>query len=120
MIKKTTFGFATVLAISLLAAGGCGRKATQGARPARVQMFGVYLDTPRLDTDFTNASPEVQESVQAVKNAIRRGQIPAAMVRLEQLASNASLSEAQKKLASDLRDKLGQVLAKGHPAPAAP
>jgi hypothetical protein len=82
-------------------------------------MFGVNLDTPRLDTDFTNASPEVQQSVRAVKNAIRRGQLPIAVGELEQLARNASLTEPQKKLVADLREELGQVLAKSHPAPAA-
>ena len=48
-------------------------------------MFGVDLDTPKLDTDFTNASPEVQQSVRAVKTAIRRGQLPIAVGELEQV-----------------------------------
>jgi hypothetical protein len=118
MKAKISSGLAAVLAAAVVAAGGCHKKVDQGPPPGHVRMWGVDLDTPRLDTDFTNASPEVQRSVRSVKQAVRRGQLPAAIAQLEQLAGDASLTAPQKKLASDLSDQLRQVLAKSHPAPA--
>ena len=120
METKTMLGFTAVLGLSLLVVAGCGKKADPGKVPAHVQMYGVALDTPRLDTDFTNASPEVQQAVLAVKLAIRRGQFSTAIQGLEQLARGSSLTEPQKQLASNMADQLSQVVAKSHPAPAPP
>ena len=76
------------------------------------EYFGVKVNSPRLDTDFTNASPDVQASVDSIKRSYRYGRFPQAMVELDKLSGNPNLTEAQKKLVNDLMAQTKQVIAK--------
>ncbi len=79
------------------------------------EYYGVKVSSPRLDTDFANASPDVQASIEAIKRSYRYGAFPQAMIELDKLSGNPSLSEPQKKLVSELMDQTRQVIAKATP-----
>jgi hypothetical protein len=104
------------IAIILLAAAlvpvGCG-KSNSGQNPP-----GVSIDLPKLRDSFTAASPDLQTlSGEAVRN-IRFGNYPAALVSLEKLANAPGLTDAQKKVVTDVTAQVKQS-ASNTPAPPA-
>ncbi len=77
---------------------------------------GVKVDWPKLDTDFADTDPEVQNAAYMAKRHIRYQRFADALVELEKLSSNPKLTEAQKKLVADLLEQTKQAAAKA-PAP---
>jgi hypothetical protein len=112
---KTTNWVLAILAVLLLALAGC-RKSEQRVAPPR-EFFGVKVDLPRLDADFTDASPDVQDSVSLIKQFFRYGQFPQAMVELNKLSNTPNLTKPQKKLVNDLLEQTKQVVTKAPPPP---
>jgi hypothetical protein len=108
-MKTSRWVIATFPACLLLFAG-CS-KSGKPVLDAR-EYYGVKVNSPRLETDFINASPEVQASVEAIKRSYRYGRFPQAIVELDRLSGNPSLSEVQKKLVNDLIDQTKQVITK--------
>src|SRR5207247_11053418 len=92
------------------------RKADQSVAPPR-EFFGVKVDLPRLDADFTNASPDVQDRVSLIKRFFHYGQFAQAMVELDKLSNVPNLTMPQKKLVNDLIEQTKQVIAKAPPPP---
>ncbi len=90
---------------------GC-KKAPPPSPPGTIQLYGVTVSLPRLDTEFKTASPEAQAAVFRVKTAYRFGQLSRMMEELDKLANEPSLSDPQKKLVSELTEQMKQVIAK--------
>lgn len=112
---KTTRWLFPLLGAFLCLVVGCNRS----DRPSEMsrEYYGVKVDWPQLDTQFANASPDVQGGVAVVKRAFRYALFPQAIVGLEKLSGNPSLTETQKKLVNDLIEQTKQVMAKAPPPP---
>lgn len=113
-MKKTNCIYGA-LAAGFLALAGCGQ--SQKAPPPTV-INGVKVDLPKFNQAFVTVNPELQSSLGKVSMAIRYGQYPEAVAELEKLASNASLTEPQKKAATELLEQLKQVASQPPARPA--
>jgi hypothetical protein len=113
---KTSKWACGVLTFGLIASAGC-KKAEAPPPPATIQVAGVKLDLPKLDTEFQNASPEIQAAVTEIKKSYRGGRFARMVTELDALSNNPSLTESQKKLVGDLIGQVGQVMAKIPGAP---
>jgi hypothetical protein len=81
--------------------------------------YGVKMTAlPKLDTDFTTASQDVQTSVSLAKRYLRYAQFPQALAELGKLAKNPNLSEPQKQVVNDLAEQIKQVVANSKAPPA--
>jgi hypothetical protein len=113
-MKTTLWIFAPPI-IGLLASAGC-KKGDDEPGPTPVY-YGVKVDLPKLDTEFINASQEVQASAAQVKQCLRYAQLPQALAELSKLAHNPRLTEPQKKVVDDLLKQTKQVIANSTPLP---
>ena len=114
-MKTSNWGFA-LLAAGAIILGGCKR--AQPVTEASPEYYGVKVELDKLDTDFTNAPPEVQTHVAMVKHDFRYSQFSQALAELAALAGSPDLTPAQKKLVEELGDQTKQVIAKAPAAPA--
>lgn len=103
-------------AAGVLASGGCKKAEAPPPAPATVQVAGVKLDVPKLDTEFQAASPEIQAALTEIKKSYRGGRFAQMAAQLEALGNNPGLTAPQKKLVGDLLEEVKQLLAK-IPAP---
>ena len=110
---KTSTWWLALLVIGLLPLGG-SQKTEQAVGPTS-EFFGVNVDLPKLDTEFSTASQDVQERAAVVKRFFRYGQFPRAVLELDALAKTPGLTESQKKLVNDLIEQTKQVIAKAPP-----
>jgi hypothetical protein len=101
-----------VIAVCLVGPG-C-KKGPPPSPPETIQLYGVAVDLPKLDTEFQHASPEVQATVLQVKTAYRYGQLSRMMEELDKLGNTPGLTDAQKKLVSNLTEQMKQVIAKAN------
>lgn len=104
---KTTKLLLFIFAGCLLSFAGC-KKAEPEA--TTVQYNGINVDLPKLGTEFAEADPVLKESITSIQLSFRYGQFPQALVELDKLSSNASLTEPQKKLVTDLIEQTKQVI----------
>lgn len=111
---KTTKFLLPILAVCLLALAGCKKAEPEGTA---LQFHGINVDLPKLDAAFANATPDVQESLTLIPRFFRYAQFPQALMELDKLSSNPSLTEPQKKLVMDLIEQTKQVIAKTPPQP---
>jgi hypothetical protein len=111
---KTPASILSLIGICLLGLAGC-KKAEPPQAEGTIQLYGVTVAIPKLDTEFQTAPPNVQTQVTQVKNAYRFGQYAKMVVELDKLANDPALTEPQKKLATDLIEQMRQVLAKSSP-----
>jgi hypothetical protein len=110
-------GAAAVSAGGVVALSGCNKAAAPPPPPpSTIQMAGVRLDLPKLDTEFQDASPEIQAAVKQIKQSYRGGRFVRMVTELDELSNNPGLGASQKKLVGDLIEQMKQVLAK-MPAP---
>jgi hypothetical protein len=101
-----------ILLAAALAPVGCGKQKS----PAPVPQ-GVSIDESALRNAFSTASPDLQGlSAEAVRG-IRRVNYPAALAALGKLANAPGLTDAQKKVVTDVT---AQVKQSASSAPAAP
>ena len=105
----------TLLAVCLLGGTGC-KKREQYAGPPQ-EYYGIKVNWAKLNTEFTNASPDVQANVSLAVRAFRYALFTNALVELDKLARSPNLTDAQKTLVSDLIEQTKKVIAKGPPAP---
>jgi acetate kinase len=100
---------------SLFALIGCGPSKQPGPQPMVIN--GVSVDIPKLQQAFQPAAPEAQNSLTKTVMSIRYGQYAEALAELDKLANTAGITDAQKKVVTDVIEQLKQVMAK---APASP
>jgi len=105
----------SLLAGCLLLGAGC-KKREQYVGPPQ-EYYGIKVNWAKLNTEFTNASPDVQANVSLAVRAFRYALFTNALVELDKLANNPNLTDAQKKLVSDLSEQTKQVIAKAPPSP---
>lgn len=100
----------TIVVVALLAiTPGCKKSQSQTPKQDR---YGIGIDWPKLDIEFTNNDPMVQASASSIKRSILYHQFSQAVADLETLARHPALTDAQKKILSDLREQTQQVMAK--------
>lgn len=114
---KTTHWIFTALTICSVALAGC-KKAGEEPGPIPVYYGVKMVDLPKLDTDFANASQDVQSSVSSVKRLLRYAQFPQAVAELGKLANNPNLSEPQKQVVNGLIEQTKQAIANSKAPPA--
>ena len=112
---KTTNWIYGVLAAGLLAVAGCGQ--SQQA-PQPIDINGVKVDLPKFQQAFATVTPELQTSLGKVIMSVRYGQYSEAVAELEKLANNASLTEPQKKVATEVLAQLKQAVSQPPAKPA--
>ena len=109
-MKMTNWLLMSLLA-GTLALIGCGKSETQ----TPVQQ-GVAIDLPKLSEAFASATPELQNTVMAVASGVRYGEHASALAALDKLAQAPGLTDAQKKIVSEVTEQVKQVASKA-PAP---
>jgi len=117
-MKKTTWVCGIALA-GLVALTGPGCKKND-MPPGAPTINGVKVDFPKLQQAFAGtANPEIQKTITQVSYGLRYGKPLDAMMALDKLSSDASLTDAQKKVVGEVMDQVKQ-LAAAQGAPAAP
>jgi hypothetical protein len=96
-------------AIALL---GCGRQ-----KPEPPVQAGVTLDLPKLQDAFASASAELQTQVSEVMRGVRYGEYAPALAALAKLEASPGLTDAQKKIVTEVTAQVKEVASKGPAAP---
>ena len=92
----------------LLFTVGAGCKKAEQAPPP-VQQNGVTIDAHKLQAEFASStSPEVRQNLQKFTMSLRYKSYMDAMMALDKIAADPSLTEPQKKLAADVMEQLKQ------------
>ena len=76
----------TLLTVCLLGGTGC-KKREQYVGPPQ-EYYGIKVNWAKLNTEFTNASPDVQANVSLAVRAFRYALFTNALVELDKLANN--------------------------------
>ena len=111
-MKAPNIAFA-LLAVCLVAFASC-KKSDQSVAP-NTEYYGVKVDWPKLDTEFASSDQELQNAASLAVRHIRYSQFPDALGDLERLSANPKLTDAQKKVVSDLLEQTKQAVAKAPP-----
>ncbi len=114
-MKITINWMALVLAAGFLTFAGCGKSEKL---PTSQEVSGVSVDLPKLQAAFANASPDMLNDVTQVSFGLRYGDYMKSLAALDKLASNASITEAQKKVVNDVIEQVKKVMAQAPAAPA--
>jgi len=102
-----------VLAVGTLVLAGCGKSQQQQQQgPPPVVMRGVKVDLPKLQQSLTSDNPALQAAVSKVTSSLRYGLFSQALTELQKLSGDPSLTEAQKKVVSDVIEQVKQMAAK--------
>ena len=102
------------MAACLVVLSGCGNKQPQPLASAALDISGVQVDMPKLKAAVAT-NPQLQAAVNAAALQIRYGKHLEAMQSVSKLAANPALSDAQKKIVTDVVEQLKQVVAKAGP-----
>ena len=102
-MKMTSSLFAAVLASALLCAGAGCKKATPPPAAAR---DGVVIDSMKLRNSLNGASQEIQKSLAKFQFSLRYGSYVDAMMALDQMKADTSLTEAQKKIVDEVMEQV--------------
>lgn len=108
-MKILLISFLVVCGIGL---AGCGKPAS----PPPVQQ-GVTLDLPKLNEAFASASPELQAQVSEVARGVRYGEYAPALAALAKLEAAPGLTDAQKKIVTEVMAQVKDVASKAATAP---
>jgi hypothetical protein len=111
-MRKTPNCLLAALLAGTLAFVGCGKSNT-----GTVQGTPPPVDMPKFVQAFPTPTPDQQANLSKMQLAVRYGQYPEALVALDKLAQDASLTEPQKKAVNDLIEGLKQKLATVPTAP---
>ncbi len=109
---KTTSWMLGAIVAGMLALCGCSKSASTD--PKLSQNPAV-----RFTAAFPTPTPELQASINKINLGLRYGQYPEAIVELDKMANDASLTEAQKKAVNDMIEEVKKRAA-GPAAGAAP
>ena len=112
---KTTAFLIGLFAAGALALTGCGKSEKAAAQP---QATSPAMDFTKFRQSFPNPTPEQQQVIAKVSQAIRYRLYPDAVVALSQLSGDASLTDAQKKAVNDLAAGMSQAMTNAAAAPA--
>jgi hypothetical protein len=112
--KPTPWLLLGLLGIPLLAAPGCGKKEPPPPPTPEggTRIYGIDLDVPRFEQEFTTASPELQRVVQQIKRDCRTYRWQRVGATLEKLGADPTLTDSQKKAVADLADAVRRVVEK--------
>ncbi|HLH55540.1 MAG TPA: hypothetical protein VKY92_18210 [Verrucomicrobiae bacterium] len=97
---------------AILAGAGCKKPSDV---PAAAQVNGVTVDLPKLNEAFANSSQEIRTTVTQVGFNIRYTKYEDALMALDKLANDPSVTEDQKKVVSLVIDEVKK-LANAAPA----
>ena len=100
----------TLLFVGVLALAGCGKK-----EAPTVEIKGVTVDLPKLESAFATASPDLQNIVPEVTMGVRYADYPRAFAALAKLDSAPGLTEAQKKAVAEVAGQIKQLAEKAPP-----
>jgi hypothetical protein len=104
------------LTVAVLVSAGCSKS---DKTPQAPEMNGVTVDIPKLQQAFADSSPELKKLATEVGFNIRYGKYEDALMALDKLANDPSVTEAQKKVVNELIEQ-AKKLANAAPAAAAP
>jgi hypothetical protein len=97
----------------LFVANGCGKS---DKTPPAADINGVTVDLPKLSEAFANASQEVRTTVNQVGFNIRYTKYEDALMALDKLVNDPSVTEDQKKVVNQVIEQVKK-LAGSQPAP---
>jgi acetate kinase len=100
--------------VGALALTGCGKQ-----KPAAPTVGGVTVDMPKLREAFATAAPELQTAISEVNMGIRYGEYARAIAGLDKLSNAPGITEAQKKIVSEVTEQI-KALANKPATPPAP
>jgi hypothetical protein len=103
-----------LLAASVLLGAGCGKS---DKTPPAPQVNGVTIDIPKLNEAFANASQELRTLTTQVGFNVRYGKYEDALMSLDKLANDPTVTDAQKKVVNEVIEE-AKKLAGATPAPA--
>jgi hypothetical protein len=112
MTKKSTYWLSGILMAGLLAVAGCGK-----SEKAVAQQPSAAMDFTKFRQAFPTPTPEQNQAIAKVSGAIRYRQYVEVLMALDQLGSDASLTDAQKKAVNGFIEGIKQAMTN---APAAP
>jgi hypothetical protein len=102
------------LLMVLLGFVGCSKKELPQAAPLEVQ--GIKVDVPKLQTAFANGDVEQKAAMAEVVSHLRYGQHVKALAILDKLSRNPNLSEPQKQAVNEVIQQVTQVIKAAPPA----
>jgi hypothetical protein len=105
--------FLALVVVAALVSAGCGKSSTA---PQTAEVNGVSLDLPKLNEAFANATPEQKSTATQVTIGVRYMKYEDALMALDKLANDPSVTEAQKKVVNTV---IEQVKKLANAAPAA-
>jgi hypothetical protein len=97
----------------VLALAGCGKSDKTSA-----QQSSPAMDFTKFRQAFPTPTPEQEQAISKVSQAIRYRLYPDVLAILTQLGGDASLTDAQKKAVSDLTAGINQMMTNAPAAPA--
>jgi hypothetical protein len=110
---KATVFLIGVFAAGALALAGCGK-----SEKASTQQPSAAMDFTKFRQAFPTPTPEQNQAIAKVSQAIRYRLYPEVLLALDQLSSDASLTDAQKKAVSGFIEGIKQTMANAPTAPA--
>jgi len=104
MFQPTMKVISTLVGLTgcLLIGSGCGKPAP----PPAPQVDGVTVDLPKLNDAFANAGQETRTTVTMVGFNIRYKKFEDALMALDKLANDPSVTEPQKKIVNDVIEQV--------------
>ncbi len=103
---KTTQWITGLLVAGVIALAGCGKS----SEPAPGAANSPMVDLMKLTEAFQTATPELRGSVDKIRMGVRYSNYPEALVELDKLASDANVTEPQKKAVNDVIEQLKKAL----------
>lgn len=94
---------AAVLAGPLLLVAGCGKS---DKTPPPLQMEGVQVDLPKFNAAFEEAPTETKRAATEVGFNLRYNKYEQALMSLDKLSSDTTLTEPQKKAVAELIEQV--------------
>lgn len=119
-MKRMKLMVGLMLLGALFVIPGCG-KGGGGAADENPPMVveGINVDVPKLIKALESATPDQQSTARNLQMAFRYRQYEKALMEIDKLANDATLTEEQKQVATNVLEQVKQVVAKAPPAPAA-
>ena len=106
--------FVCLLSLVLLSFVSCGKKAPEV--PPAQDIAGVKVDLPKLQQVFADAPQPVQDQFHQATSGMRYGQYEKALQYLDKLLNDPAVTDAQKKVVSEVIEQMKQVIAKVGPS----
>jgi hypothetical protein len=107
--------FVCLVATSALLVSGCGKAKT----PPPPDYSGVTVDLPKLQQTFAEAGPEAKQAVAMVQRNLRYSDYTKALMSLDELLNAPGVTDAQKKVATEVIEQVKKVISQAPAAPAA-